>query len=49
MTPWIQNYSKLTYFGAEFETECARFRPASTGIDHVLATPLQSKLIYYHL
>ena len=30
--------AKLTYFGAEFETECATFRPASTGLD--LAYPL---------
>ena len=25
---------KLTYFGAEFETEYATFRPACTGLDH---------------
>ena len=25
---------KLIYFGAEFEMECATFRPASTGLDH---------------
>ena len=28
---------KLTYFGAEFETECTTFRPASIGLDRALA------------
>ena len=27
---------KLTYVGAEFEMECAAFRPASTRLDHAL-------------
>ena len=27
---------KLTYVGVEFETECATFRPASTGLDQVI-------------
>ena len=27
---------KLTYFGAEFETECATFRPAFTDLTHAL-------------
>ena len=28
--------SKQTYFGEEFETERAMFRPTSTGLDHTL-------------
>ena len=28
--------SKLTYFGAQFETECGTFRPTSTGLYHSL-------------
>ena len=28
---------KLTYFGAEFETECAIFQPDSAGLDHDFA------------
>ena len=28
--------SKLTYFGAQFETECGTFRPTSTVLDHSL-------------
>ena len=36
----------LTYFEAEFETECARFRPASTCLDHslVVAYKIQETL-----
>ena len=30
---------KLTYFGAEFEMECATFRPASMGLDHANSAP----------
>ena len=38
----INNDSKLTYLGAEFETECATFRPASTG--RTLCFKLRSKV-----
>ena len=29
----------VTYFGVEFEMECATFRPASTGIEKQVETP----------
>ena len=36
---WLHEYKmivKLTYFGTEFEMECAMFWPASTGLDQIL-------------
>ena len=44
--------SKLTYFGAVFEMECATFRPASTRLDHALVVACgltQLGLLFIHI